>query len=167
MHKAFLIYLILRLLGVDTLLTELTYSYSIIFSRDSQSRAIGKALFGAPEYQLNPVFCDSHDMTTIGRAGQVIILNWTSSFKEGRDPMLSLFQQYRGHFALIQQQMTNWKPEKRADLLQPGYGDRFIWYTSIFGLVIGMLGIISIITSIISAVTGIVSMNAALAALKQ
>ena len=106
-------------------------------------------------------------MTTIKRGGYVIILNWESSFKEGRDPMMSTFQLYRGHFHLLQQQMEHWKPEKRADLLQPGYKDRFTWYTTIFALVIGALGIISIITSIISAVTGVIQMNAALAALRQ
>jgi hypothetical protein len=146
-------------------LTELTYSYSVIFSRDQRSKAIAKELFA--EYELTPVFCDSHDMTTIGRTGRVILLNWESSFKEGRDPMLNAFQLYRGHFALIDRQMHNWKPEKKSDLLQPGYKDRFTWYTTIFALGIGMLGIVSIITSIISAATGIVQMNASLAALKQ
>ena len=107
------------------------------------------------------------DMTTVGRAGKVIILNWESSFKEGRDPMLRTFRQYRGHFALIHQQMTNWKPENRKDLLQPGYRDRFLWYSTIFGAVIALLGVISIITSIVSAVTGVVSMKAALESLKK
>jgi len=166
-YGTFLNLLIFRQLGADTLLTELTYSYSVLFSRDMESKAIAKALFSAPEYGLTPVFCDAMDMTTIGRAGQVIILDWKTSFKEGRSPMLRNFQQYRGHFALLHQQMLNWKPEKRSDLFQPGYKDRFLWYSTIFGGVIALLGLVSIITSIISAATGIVQMNAALEALKQ
>ena len=154
-------------MDVDTILTEITYSYSVLFSRDDNSKAIARALFADPEYRLTPLFCHFHDMTTVGRPGNVIILDWESSFKAGRDPTLGMFEQYKGHFALLQQQMENWKPEKRGDLLRPGYKDRFLWYTTIFGLVIASLGIISIITSIISAATGIVQMNASLAALKQ
>jgi len=134
-----------------------------MFSRDETSKQIAKGLFS--EYGLTPVFCDSHEMSTSQRPGKVIILNWESSFKEGRDPMMNVFQLYRGHFALLDKQMREWKPEKRGDLFQPGYKDRFTWYTTIFALLIGMLGIISIITSIISAVTGIIQMNAALAAI--
>jgi hypothetical protein len=149
--------LISRLLGADTLLTELTYSYSVIFSRDLKSQAIAATLCAGPGYGLTPVFCDAMDMTTTGRAGKVIILKRESSFGERRNPMLSTFHQYRG---LLQQQMANWNPEKRSDLLQSGYKDRFTWYATVFGGVIALLGVISIITSIISAAAGIVSTNA-------
>jgi hypothetical protein len=55
--------------------------------------------------------------------------------------------------------MENWKPQKKTDLWQPGYKDRFIWYTTMFALGIAALGIISVITSIISAVTGIIQIT--------
>jgi hypothetical protein len=151
------------LLGADNLVTELNYSYSLIFSRDEESREIARKLFATRN--LTPVFYN-HDTDMRGQfpPGTVFIGEW-DAFQLGETPMLRDFERYRGNFAFLQQQMEQWKPESIRDLLQPGYKDRFTWYATVFGGTIAFIGIIGVITGIISTATGIVSMNAALKAL--
>jgi len=75
-------------------------------------------------------------------------------------PMLSDFRHYRGHLAVIQKDMKDWAPENFRDLLQPGYKDRFVWFATVFGLIIAAVGIIGVITSIISTAVAIITLQA-------
>jgi hypothetical protein len=129
-------------------------SYSLIFSRDLDSRkravrlfAPSKVAFVGPDDRPPPI-------------GSVVITNWDMYFG-GQSPMLAHFPHYCGHFALVQKQMLEWKPHKFKDLFEPGYADRFTWYATMLGVVIAVVGIVGIVTSVISAVTGFVAMRAA------
>jgi len=79
---------------------------------------------------------------------------------QGGTPMLSDFRHYRGHLAVIQKDMKDWGPENFRDLLQPGYKDRFVWFATVFGLIIAAVGIIGVITSIISTAVAIITLQA-------
>jgi len=79
---------------------------------------------------------------------------------QGGTPMLSDFRYYRGHLAVIQKDMKDWGPENFRDLLQPGYKDRFVWFATVFGLIIAAVGIIGVITSIISTAVAIITLQA-------
>jgi len=79
---------------------------------------------------------------------------------QGGTPMLSDFRYYRGHLAVIQKDMKDWGPENFKDLLQPGYKDRFVWFATVFGLIIAAVGIIGVITSIISTAVAIITLQA-------
>ena len=76
-----------------------------------------------------------------------------------KSPMLSHFQHYRLHLALLQKQMMEWKPKTAVDLLNPGYSDRFIWWTTMFLTTIALLNLASVVTSIIQTVVSLQASN--------
>jgi hypothetical protein len=157
-------HLIRRQLGVDAVLVrDLIYSYSVIFSRDPESRAIADNLFLTGRKLKVKWDVSIRNVKIRGcKKDEIIIPTWSELGKV--DPTLSAFQRYRGHFALLQEHMEKWKPESYRDVLQPGYRDRFTWYATAIGAFVAVLGFITIVTSIISTATGIISMKAALAA---
>jgi len=63
--------------------------------------------------------------------------------------MYTHFDRYCGHFAVLQKQMAEWKPQKIGELLQPGYKDRFSWYATWVSIIFAFLGVIAIVTSIL------------------
>jgi H+/Cl- antiporter ClcA len=76
-----------------------------------------------------------------------MIPDW-SLFYQGQVPMYSHFEHYCGHLAVLQKQMADWKPQKAGELFQPGYRDRFSWYTWI-SIIFALLGVLVIATSIL------------------
>jgi|SRR5579859_2605232 len=150
-----------RLLNAHNLYEEIVLSYSILFSRNPQSRAIARKLFAS--HGLNVAFVSEESPALKPRT--VVITNWEIYFF-GQTPMLSHFQYYRGHFAFLQQQMKEWTPQTARDLLQPGYTGRLTWFATMFGIFIGVVGVLSLVTGIISAVVGYIAMNAALESLR-
>ena len=69
------------------------------------------------------------------------------------------FKYYRPHLAYLHQQMLSWKPRTFTELFIPGYSDRLGWYTAIFGISFGILGILSVFTSIIQMGVAIVALQ--------
>jgi hypothetical protein len=45
--------------------------------------------------------------------------------------------------------MRNWRPRRVHELFRPGYGDRFIYYTQLFALLIAVVGIVGVVLSIV------------------
>jgi hypothetical protein len=73
--------------------------------------------------------------------------------------MLSDFDYFRPHFELLIKQMNTWKPERKGDLLQPGYTDRLTYFSTIFGIGIGILGLIGVISTIIGTIIAWLTYN--------
>jgi hypothetical protein len=66
--------------------------------------------------------------------------------------MYSHFEHYCGHLlAVLQKQMADWKPQKAHESFQPGYRDRFSWYTTWVSIIFAFLGVLVIATSILQA----------------
>lgn len=151
-----------RLLGAPNIYDEIVLSYAVIFSRDPESREIAKQLFHRHQMEADFIGSELPDP----RARKIIITKWDMYF-QNQHPMRMHFQHYRGHFAFLQEQMDNWKPQtfRDSEVFQPGYNDRFTWYASMFGSFIALIGIAGIITSVFSAVTGYIAMRVGLEAL--
>jgi hypothetical protein len=96
---------------------------------------------------------------TVGGKGKVpvedcvVIPEWSLFFR-GQVPVYANFDNYGGHFAVLQKQMAEWKPQKIRELLQPGYRDRFSWYTTCVSIVFAFLGVLLISTSIMQTYWG-------------
>jgi len=69
------------------------------------------------------------------------------------------FPLYRPHLAYLHQQMLGWKPRSFSELFIPGYSDRLGWYTAIFAIVFGVLGLLSVVTSIVQMGLAIVALQ--------
>jgi len=95
---------------------------------------------------------DSPDSPTPAAEGKIRIMKWYDSAVRGEGPLLSHFKYYRPHLALLMKQMSKWKPQRRGDLLQAGYNDRFMYYSTLFGVGIGILGLAGVISTIIGTV---------------
>ena len=141
------------MLDAEDVYDELLLSYSLLFSRDLESQRIAQNLF-------SPRTVDFLGINDRPRPGTVVVTKWEMYFG-GQTPMVTHFSCFGGHLALLRHQMTEWKPEHNRDLFQPGYKDRFMWYATLLGGLIAILGIIGIITSVISATTSIVAINLA------
>lgn len=61
--------------------------------------------------------------------------------------------------ALIRLRMERWRPRRISDLLKPGYGDRFNYYTQLFALFIALIGVIGVTVSIIQTAYTIKATN--------
>jgi hypothetical protein len=76
-----------------------------------------------------------------------------------RKAHLREFDLYRPHLAYLHQQMLGWKPKSFSELFIPGYSDRLGWYTAIFAIVFGVLGLLSVVTSIVQMGLAIVALQ--------
>src|SRR5215471_1817947 len=109
---------------------------SLLFGRDDDSTRLAERLFDSkPSYKLK--------RTTKNKLPAEVWCNMT----EGTQ--LRNFPEYRFHLAYLQEQMHQWKPRKFSELFSPGYFDRLTWFTAVFGLVFGVIGILSLATSIL------------------
>jgi hypothetical protein len=81
------------------------------------------------------------------------------SMRAARKAHLREFNLYRPHLAYLHQQMMSWKPRSLSELFIPGYSDRLAWYTAIFAIVFGVLGLVSVITSIVQMGLAIVALR--------
>jgi hypothetical protein len=82
----------------------------------------------------------------------VEIPEWDDFAYRTRGPILQDFDYYRPHLASLLDQMREWKPRLKRELLIPGYRDRVTYYSAYFGIVIGILRLIGVISAIIAAV---------------
>lgn len=128
-------------MAVDLIRKELILSFSLLFGRSVKSLEIAR--------------------NQLGRNLANGVQEWNFN-RDGRAD-LRHFEYYRPHLAFIQQQMLLWKPRKFSELLIPGYGDRLIWFTAVFGLIFGVIGALSLITSIVQMVIAIIALKAQLA----
>ena len=62
--------------------------------------------------------------------------------------------------------MNEWKPQRFRQLLIPGYKDRFLWWTTVFAIGIGLLGVFGVITSIVQTILTFEAYKVSLEALK-
>jgi hypothetical protein len=62
--------------------------------------------------------------------------------------MYAHFHHYRGHFALVDKQMSEWKPRTFRELFIPGYKDRFTWQATWISLGFASLGVLILICSV-------------------
>jgi hypothetical protein len=145
--------LISRELEADTFYEEVRDTYSLLFTRTTQSKDIASNLFRRRGYEarftnipgrLSPTAAvrgfRAIEPTSSGKL-QINILEWD------RRPSLDDFQYFRPHIALLEKQMMDWKPLTIRDLFIPGYKDRFTWYTAYFGLFIGLFALFSLLLS--------------------
>lgn len=79
--------------------------------------------------------------------------------------MYTHFEFYCGHLAVFQKQMADWKPQRIAQLLQPGYRDRFSWYTTWASVFFAFLGVLVIAMSILQTFWGYHGTQAAIQSL--
>jgi hypothetical protein len=86
-------------------------------------------------------------------------------FFRGHVPMYTHFDHYCGHWAVLQKQMDGWKPQKIRELLQPGYRDRFSWYTTWVSIIFAFLGVFVIVISIMQTYWGYQGTQAAVQSL--
>jgi quinol-cytochrome oxidoreductase complex cytochrome b subunit len=70
-------------------------------------------------------------------------------------PSLDDFVLFGGRLETLQRQMRDWRPRRIRDLFTPGYGDRFTWYTQMFFLAIGVIGLFGLILSVVQTVYAI------------
>ena len=115
---------------------ELTSTMSLLFGRDDDSRRLAEHLFTSkPSWKIKR-------STTIKLPSALAV-----DVTEGTQ--LRNFPEYRCHLAYLQEQMHNWKPRRFSELFSPGYFDRLAWFTAVFGLVFGVIGVMSLVTSIV------------------
>jgi hypothetical protein len=159
--------LTLRALNADNIAQEISDSYSMLFSRNAESQSIGRKLF--KEKDIEAQFVRSFELVRNNHSttktpvpadeNEIRILEWYDDVR-GEGPMLSHFEYYRPHLALLAKQMSKWKPQRRRDLLQPGYTDKFTYYSTMFGIGIGLLGLAGVLSTIIGTVfTGLILRN--------
>lgn len=59
--------------------------------------------------------------------------------------------------ANIKNRMEDWNPKSVRDLVKPGYGDRFTYYTQLFALFIAAIGVVGVILSIVQTAYAVIS----------
>jgi hypothetical protein len=145
-----------RALAADRIAEEICDTYSLLFSRNEPSRAIARQLFSTVGYGL--------DVEFVGYVGnynkspkepdrrKVRVINWKDRVFRSEVPTLAHFRYYRPRLLSLQKQMSEWRPKRMQDLLTPGYNDRFTFYSTMFALGVGLLGLVGVISSIISTV---------------
>jgi hypothetical protein len=109
---------------------------SLLFGRDDDSKQLAQQLF-APK---------SHKSKSTAKA-KLLPIELLEDMTTGQH--LRDFPAYRFHLAYLQQSMQQWKPRSFSELFSPGYFDRLSWFTAVFGLVFGLIGLLSLVTSVI------------------
>jgi len=139
-------------------------SYSVLFSRSLGSEAVARKLFEQQNMRVDFVISfnfikDSVRAPTPADEDKIRIMKWYDPGVRGEGPLLGHFEYYRPHLALLMKQMSEWKPQRRGDLLQVGYNDRFTYYSTIFGVSIAVLGLAGVISTIIGTVVAWLALN--------
>lgn len=109
----------------------------LLFSRDPESRNLAEQLFTIKK-DSDPPF----ELTEPG-----FILYSTSYLKD--------YQLFRPHLAHVQTRMKEWRPKSLSELATKGYVDRMGWFTGVFGLAFGLIGVLSLVASIIQIVLAV------------
>ena len=127
---------------------ELQAVLELLFLRD-QGKSIRRLrkLLGTHKLHQLRTFKDSLEKWNHGRAAPKRIAH------------LREFHLYRPHLAYLHQQMLGWKPRSFSELFIPGYSDRLGWYTAIFAIVFGVLGLLSVVTSIVQMGLALVALQ--------
>lgn len=120
-------------------------AYSLIFSRALGSRQRAVKLFDENRTQVefinfsylkrlieNP----QQDKTLKDIGDAVMIIMWDRSL------MSSQFLLFREHLNILQKEMSEWRPRTLRDYFNPGYTDRFTWWTSRLGFYFALLGVL-------------------------
>ena len=115
-----------------------------------------------PQIVLKTIDGKIHPGTNLYKC--VIIPEW-SIFFQGQLPMYTHFDYYRGHVALVKNQMAQWKPQTAGELFQAGYGDRFGWYATWISIVFACLGLVAIVCGILQTYWGYQATQATLLSL--
>jgi hypothetical protein len=141
---------------------------SLLFSRDDDSIKLASVVFGPqkrPQRRQNDSDSDtssdtdsetarpSHTRTEKSHPRVPDELAWDCYTYATAH--LEDYQIFRPHIAYAQKKMRDWKATKVRELIIPGYFDRAAWFTTIFGVIIGIFGALSLVTSIISIVLAI------------
>jgi hypothetical protein len=148
------------------LFDELILSYSLLFGQSDNGMKVLATLLDTPvkgpiesmtkEDQMQLCF-NTSDNTV-----DVRVIGWTNDLLREFGaltvpPSLDDFRLFGGRLERIQREMHNWRPRRLRDLLRPGYGDRFMWYTQMFALGIAGIGIFVLFLSIIQTAFAIKS----------
>jgi hypothetical protein len=157
---------------------EILHTYALLFTRDEESKKIAQNLFRKHDAKLFIASIEGPEdekvfnmvIRTVGGErrvpkGRCVVIPEWSMFFRGQVPMYAHFDNYGGHFAVLQKQMAEWKPQKIGELLQPGYRDRFSWYTTWVSIVFAFLGVLVIATSIMQTYWGYQGTQAAIKSL--
>jgi len=123
------------LLDINGLRRELKASMSLLFSRDDKSIKLAEHLF------------------TTGK--KLPLEFWEEGFYVHPSSYLADYQVFRPHLAHVQTRMKEWRPAGLSDLATKGYVDRMGWFTGIFGLAGGIIGVLSLVTSIAQIVLAV------------
>jgi hypothetical protein len=131
-------------------------SYSLLFSRNAESRKIATKLFTRKE--MNVVFLDEVKEEKGATSRTVEIIFW-DAISPSVPPMAAHFNHFRGHLLALQTAMSEWKPRTVRELLQPGYKDRFTWYATIIALFISLIGTAGVILGILQIIVAFKAYN--------
>lgn len=58
--------------------------------------------------------------------------------------------------ANLGERMRTWRPRRKRDLLKPGYGDRFVYYTQLFALFIAIVGALGVVLSTVQTAYAVI-----------
>ena len=135
----------IRALKLETIAEEIRLSYSLLFGRNENSMKIATTLFKEKK-TVEVRFIDYKKLAGLGRGdgwkwkkphyNTMNIVEWD----EGRSPTLTHFPYFKTRLATLLREMNEWRPENVSDLWIPAYSDRFIFYTTIFGSLVAILG---------------------------
>lgn len=139
---------------MDNVAEEIQLSYSLLFTRNQQAKDAAKKLF---QGKADIIFVKNEKLEAANRGASNQCLDGANTpnsiriveWDEGRAPTLAHFIYLRVRLATLREQMLEWKPEGFKDILTPGYADRFTFYTTLFGLFVGLLGGMGIALSFI------------------
>jgi hypothetical protein len=148
------------------LFNELILSYSLLFGQSDNGMKVLATLLDTPVKGPNVSMTIEDQMQlcfdTSDNIVDVRVIGWTNNLlrqfgASTIPPSLDDFGLFGGRLERIQREMHNWRPRCLRDLFRPGYGDRFIWYTQMFGLGIAGIGIFVLFLSIIQTAFAIKS----------
>ena len=131
---------------LDTIAEEIRLSYALIFGRSDKSKEIANRLFHFHDVKIKWINAeellwaangdDTINIPRIDRRPEIRIIEWNKH----RAPTLCQFQILRLKLATLKQSMLEWKPQTYWELwCQPGYLDKFAFYTGRFAMFIGVL----------------------------
>jgi hypothetical protein len=134
-----------------TLSQEILRIYSLLFSRTPASRRIAKRLFRRQgiEVEFKDNIVDEIRASGVKPIGSTTPRLYIRKWEKAEGPTLADFQHFRPQLAFLKNEMDDWKPQRFTDVFISAYRDLFTWYSTMFAVAIGVLGIISVITSIL------------------
>jgi hypothetical protein len=157
------------ILGSDRVLMELQLTYSFFFSRHSKSRQLAKQLFAQDKIAIEFVrrtdtsIHDTVQLSTETEWPKVYFGQWDTY--NDNQPDLGDLPFFGPRLLHLQEQMRLWRPRTIRELFIQGYGDRLIWFSVMFGVIIGIIGILSLVFSVVQTVLTLKSYYASVEAL--